>query len=91
MVHRNQLWKYAGENPPSWFPKSQSSNAPNNAEPGEQSPAESAHISEKNVQNSPKEIGLRRSTRQKKAVERFQAHECSILGQDTSRRGQCNG
>ena len=51
VVHRNRLWKYAGEDPPTWFPKSQSSNASNNVEPGEKPSTESAHNVESPVLN----------------------------------------
>ena len=41
VVHKNQLWKYAGENSPTWFSSHQSSHASIYAEPGEESSTKS--------------------------------------------------
>ena len=80
VVHRNRLWKYAGENPPTWFSSTKS--LPTN--PDQEHLAECTSAAE---DNSSGESRLRRSTRQRKTVTRFQSQECGILGQDTSKEG----
>ena len=86
VVHRNRLWKYSGATPPNWFSSTQPSNPSNEEEPNEELLAESAQSNLPEPEGS-RETGLRRSTRERKAVERFQAQECGILGQDTPKKG----
>ena len=71
VVHRNRLWKYAEENPPTWFSSQQSSQASNYAEPGAESSAESTRNGSE--QNDSEEMQLRQSTHQRRTVEQFQA------------------
>ena len=78
MVRRNRLWRYAGEDPPTWFTATQSSDTQDKGT-GEES--ESDNMPE---QRSSASTELRQSTRQRKGVERLQVQECHILGQDTS-------
>ena len=82
VVHRNRLWKYAGDNKPLWF-------SPPTASPSELS---DDVIQQEENSDAPSDTAvqlpqLRRSKRKRQAVVRFEPQVRSILRQDTSKEG----